>query len=215
LDAGGSVNVSHVVTRNNRSGVGHYVGVITPTERPVASERFEDVVLPHLDAAYRLARWLTRNEHDAEDIVQEASLRALQYFRTYAGRNGRAWFLRIVRNTCWSWRAWRTQTVRTATDVFDEDRHNGAQLTSDPETLLLHAADASLIDETLKNLPDRFRELLVLRELEGLSYQELADVLEIPIGTVMSGLSRARQAFRRALEAQLKGINHRTEAVSC
>lgn len=177
--------------------------MITPTNRPVASERFEDVVLPHLDAAFRLARWLTRNEDDAEDIVQEASLRALRYFQTFAGRNGRAWFLRIVRNTCWSWRA---QTARTATDMFDEEQHNGAQLTWDPETLLLHAADASLIDETLKNLPDRFRELLVLRELEGLSYQELADVLESPIGTVMSGLSRARRAFRRALEIQLQPV---------
>lgn len=185
---------------------------MTPTEPPVASEQFEDVVLPHLDAAYRLARWLIRNEHDAEDIVQEASLRALRYFRTFGGRNGRAWFLRIVRNTCWSWRA---QTVKAATDVFDEDRHNGAQLTRDPETLLLHAADASLIDETLRSLPDRFRELLVLRELEGLSYQELADVLEIPIGTVMSGLSRARQAFRRALEIQLKGIDRALETASC
>jgi RNA polymerase sigma-70 factor (ECF subfamily) len=169
-----------------------------------ANTGFDDVVLPHLDAAYRLARWLIRNEHDAEDIVQEASLRALRDFRTFAGRNGRAWFLRIVRNTCWSWRA---QTARTATDVFDEDQHKGAQLTCDPETLLLHPADASLIDETLRNLPDRVRELLVLRELEGLSYQELADVLEIPIGTVMSDLSRARQAFRRALETQLKGID--------
>jgi RNA polymerase sigma-70 factor, ECF subfamily len=177
--------------------------VITPTDRPVASERFEDVVLPHLDAAYRLARWLIRNEHDAEDIVQEASLRALRYFRTFAGRNGRAWFLRIVRNTCWSW---RVQTARAATDVFDEDEHKGAQLTCDPETLLLHAADASLIDVTLRNLPARFRELLVLRELEGLSYQEMADVLDIPIGTVMSGLSRARQAFRRALEIQLQPV---------
>ena len=177
-----------------------------------ANSGFEDVVLPHLDAAYRLARWLIRNEHDAEDIVQEASLRALRYFQTFAGRNGRAWFLRIVRNTCWSWRA---QTARIATDVFDEDQHKGAQLTCDPETLLLHAADASLIDETLRNLPDRYRELLVLRELEGLSYQELADVLEIPIGTVMSGLSRARQAFRRALETRLKGIEHAMEMRSC
>ena len=206
------MNVSSAVARNNQSGVGHYAVVITPTDRPIASERFEDVILPHLDAAYRLARWLIRNEHDAEDVVQEASLRALRYFGTFAGRNGRAWFLRIVRNTCWSWRA---QTMRTATDVFDEDRYNGAQLTSDPETLLLHAADASLIDVTLKNLPDRFRELLVLRELEGLSYQELADVLEIPIGTVMSGLSRARQAFRRALETQLKGSDRAMETVSC
>ena len=160
-------------------------------------ETFEDVVLPHLDAAYRVARWLLRNEHDAEDVVQEASLRALRYFRTFGGRNARAWFLRIVRNTCWSWRA---HAMRTPTEMFDEQQHNGAQVTCDPETLLLHAADASLIDETLRNLPGRFRELLLLRELEGLSYQELADVLEIPIGTVMSGLSRARQAFRRALE---------------
>ena len=206
------MNVSYAVARNNRTGIGHHVSVITQTDRPVASERFEDVVLPHLDAAYRLARWLIRNEHDAEDIVQEASLRALRYFQTFAGRNGRAWFLRIVRNTCWSWRA---QTARIATDVFDEDQHKGAQLTCDPETLLLHAVDASLIDETLRNLPDRYRELLVLRELEGLSYQELADVLEIPIGTVMSGLSRARQAFRRALETRLKGIEHAMEMRSC
>jgi hypothetical protein len=134
LDAGGSVNVSHAVARNNRTGIGHYVSVINlrQTDRPFASERFEDVVLPHLDAAYRLARWLIRNEHDAEDIVQEASLRALRYFRTFAGRNGRAWFLRIVRNTCWSWRA---QTARTATDVFDEDEHKGVQLTCDPPEL--------------------------------------------------------------------------------
>jgi RNA polymerase sigma-70 factor, ECF subfamily len=177
-----------------------------------ANSGFADVVLPHLDAAYRLARWLIRNEHDAEDIVQEASLRALRYFRTFAGRNARAWFLRIVRNTCWSWRA---QTARAATDVFDEDQYKGAQLTDDPETLLIHAADAALIDETLRNLPDRFRELLVLRELEGLSYQELADVLEIPIGTVMSGLSRARQAFRRALETRLKGIDRAMVTSSC
>ena len=202
------MKVSYAVARNNRSGVGHYVGVITPTDHPIALERFEDVVLPHLDAAYRLARWLVRNDHDAEDIVQEASLRALRYFRTFAGRNARAWFLRIVRNSCWSWRA---QTMKTSTEVFDEHQHNGAQVACDPETLLLHAADASLIDETLKSLPDRFRELLVLRELEGLSYQELADVLEIPLGTVMSGLSRARQAFRRALEIQLQRVNRSME----
>jgi RNA polymerase sigma-70 factor (ECF subfamily) len=196
------VKVSSAVARNNRSDVGDYAGVIAPTD-PIASERFEDVVLPHLDAAYRLARWLIRNEHDAEDIVQEASLRAFRYFRTFGGRNARAWFLGIVRNSCWSWRA---QTMKTSTEVFDEQQHNGAQVTCDPETLLLHAADASLIDQTLKKLPGRFRELLVLRELEGLSYQELAAGLELPIGTIMSGLSRARQAFRRALESQLQAV---------
>lgn len=202
LDAGGGAKVSHAVARNNRGGVGHSDGVFTPADAPIASapERFEDVVLPHLDAAYRLARWLIRNEHDAEDIVQEALLRALRYFRTFGGRNARAWFLRIVRNSCWSWRA---QAMKTATEVFDEHQHNGAQV-HDPETLLLHAADASLIEEILGKLPGRFRELLVLREIEGLSYQELADVLEVPIGTVMSGLSRARQAFRRALEVSCR-----------
>jgi RNA polymerase sigma-70 factor (ECF subfamily) len=178
----------------------------TPTDRP--AERYEDVVLPHLDAAYRLARWLTRNEHDAEDIVQEASLRALRYFETFAGRNARAWFLRIVRNTCFSWRA---RAVNASTDLFDEEQHVGAPLTRDPEALLVHAADAALIDETLRALPDRFRELLVLRELEGLSYQELADVLEIPMGTVMSGLSRARRAFRRAFETEINRLDRTLE----
>jgi RNA polymerase sigma-70 factor, ECF subfamily len=171
-------------------------------------ECFDDVVLPHLDAAYRLARWLIRNDQDAEDAVQEASLRAFRYFRTFSGENGRAWFLRIVRNTCYSWRGHRANTPM---DLFDEEQHSGPQVTADPETLLLQAADASLIETTLRTLPDRFRELLVLRELEGFSYRELADVLEIPIGTVMSGLSRARQAFRAALETQVKEIDRPLE----
>lgn len=173
-----------------------------PTET-AAADHFEDVILPHFDAASRLARWLVGNEHDAEDVVQEASLRAFRYFRTFSGRDGRAWFLRIVRNTCWTW---HDQRAKVPTDHFDEEQHTGAGLTPDPETLLVHADDASSIDHALRSLPDRFRELLVHRELEGLSYQELADVLGIPIGTVMSGLSRARQAFRRALEAQRKDV---------
>ena len=180
------------------------MGVDSPTDGPIVSERFEDVVLPHLDAAYRLARWLTRNEHDAEDIVQEASLRAFRYFRTFAGRNGRAWFLKIVRNTCFRWRG---QRAKVPTDLFDEDQHSETQSVADPETLLLHAADASLVEATLMELPDRARELLVLREVEGLSYQELSDVLEIPMGTVMSRLSRARQALRRAIEVRLSQVD--------
>lgn len=198
------MNVSILSLGINQRDVGHYIGVITPTDRRLGSERFEDVVVPHLDAAYRLARWLVRNEHDAEDIVQEASLRAFRYFRTFAGRNARAWFLRIVRNTCCSWHG---QRAKAPSDLFDEERHSEALPAADPEMLLLHAADASLIEHTLHGLPDRSRELLVLREVEGLSYQELADVLEIPIGTVMSGLSRARLAFRRALEVQLQRID--------
>jgi RNA polymerase sigma-70 factor (ECF subfamily) len=172
-----------------------------PGTTPAIGESFDEVVLPHLDAAYRLARWLMRNEHDAEDVVQEASLRAFRYFRTFTGGNGRAWFLRIVRNCC---RDWRGQRFQALTDPFDEGQHHSPRPASDPETLLLQTDDVALIERTMSNLPDRFHELLVLRELEGLSYQELADAMGIPIGSVMSGLSRARQAFRGALNDQLK-----------
>ena len=163
-------------------------------------DTFEDVVLPHLDAAYRLARWLVRNDHDAEDVVQEAALRAFRYFRTFEGGNGRAWFLRIVRNTCHG--GWKP--IRTLTDPFDEERHSSDQSSNSPETLMLRTDAAARIDRAIGTLPDRFRELLVLREIEGLSYRELADVMDIPIGTVMSGLSRAREALRGVLGDELK-----------
>ena len=168
---------------------------------PVPGETFDEVVLPHLDVAYRLARWLMRNEADAQDAVQEASLRAFLYFRTFAGGNGRAWFLRIVRNTCSAWRGRRFDAL---TDPFDEQQHRSGRPTSDPEMLLLQTDDATLIARAMRNLPDRFHQLLVLRELEGLSYRELADVMGMPMGTVMSSLSRARQALRGALENELK-----------
>lgn len=174
-----------------------------PSTTPAAGESFDEVVLPHLDAAFRLARWQMRNEHDAEDVVQEASLRALRYFRTFSGGNGRAWFLRIVRNTCWSWRG---HSVQPPSDPFDEEQHSGDRSTSDPETLLLQTDDVTSIERAMRNLPARFRELLVLRELEGLSYRELADEMGIPMGTVMSSLSRARQAFRAALNNQLSCV---------
>ena len=167
---------------------------------PAGGESFDEVVLPHLDVAYRLARWLMRNEHDAEDVVQEASLRAFRYFRTFTGGDGRAWFLRIVRNTCAGWRGRR---VNGLTDPFDEEQHHSAQAASDPEALLLQMDDATLIARAMHNLPDRFHQVLVLRELEGLSYRELADVMGIPMGTVMSSLSRARQALRGALDSEL------------
>jgi RNA polymerase sigma-70 factor, ECF subfamily len=172
-----------------------------PAGDPAAGESFDEVVVPHLDAAYRLARWLMRNEHDAEDVVQEASLRALRYFRTFRGGNGRAWFLRIVRNTCWGWRHPR---LEAATDQFDEAEHRVDRPAADPEALLIRTDDVRLISRTLNALSDRFRELIVLRELEDHSYQEMADVIGIPIGTVMSGLSRARHAFRGALDTELK-----------
>jgi RNA polymerase sigma-70 factor (ECF subfamily) len=171
-----------------------------PTDTARLAETFDTAVLPHLDAAYRLARWLIANEHDAEDVVQEACLRALRYFPTFSGGNSRAWFLRVVRNTCYDWH----HTRQLATDVFDEEQHSATTRPIDPETLTLQAANVALIEHAMRDLPARFRELLVLRELEGFTYQELADVLGIPIGSVMSGLSRARQAFRRALETKLK-----------
>ena len=171
--------------------------MIEITQAPAAGG-FDEVVLPHLDAAYRLALWLVRNEHDAEDVVQDAVLKALRYFRTFAGGNGRAWFLQIVRNTCWAWLQERSQVP---SDPFDEEQHSEARpIFGDPEALLRHTDDVALIERAMQNLPDRFRALLVLRELEELSYRELADVLEVPIGTIMSGLSRARQAFRVALD---------------
>ncbi len=176
-------------------------GLCRRATSPTIGESFDEVVLPHLDAAYRLARWLMRNEHDAQDVVQEASLRALRYFRTFTGGDGRAWFLRIVRNTC---RGWRGHSFQALTDPFDEEQHTGTRPASDPETLLLQTDDATLIARAMRNLPDRSHQLLVLRELEGLSYRELADVIGIPLGTVMSRLSRAREALRDALDNELK-----------
>jgi RNA polymerase sigma-70 factor (ECF subfamily) len=167
---------------------------------PASGESFDEVVLPHLDVAYRLSRWLMRNEHDAEDVVQEASLRAFRYFRTFTGGDGRAWFLRIVRNTCAGWHGHRFNGL---TDPFDEEQHHSAHVASDPEALLLQTDDATLIARAMHTLPDRLHQVLVLRELEGLSYRELADVMGIPLGTVMSSLSRARQALRGALDTEL------------
>jgi RNA polymerase sigma-70 factor (ECF subfamily) len=160
-----------------------------------SNDTFETVVVPHLDAAYRLARWIMHNDHDAEDVVQEASLRAFRYFRTFTGGNGRAWFLRIVRNTCYNWRERRPD----GTDLFDENRHSHAVPMADPERLLRQTDTASAIERALDQLPHRAREVFVLREVDGLSYRELADALDMPMGTVMSSLSRARRAFRTAL----------------
>ena len=161
-------------------------------------ETFETVVIPHLSAGYRLARWMMRNDHDAEDVVQEASLRALRYFRTFTGGNGRAWFLRIVRNTCHDWHG----RPQHDTDLFDEDRHSPIARTANPETLLRQTDEASAIERALDQLPRRAREVFVGREIDGLSYRQLADVMDVPIGTIMSSLSRARQAFRGAVTSE-------------
>jgi RNA polymerase sigma-70 factor, ECF subfamily len=159
-----------------------------------------DLVLPHVDSAYNLARWLVGNRHDAEDVVQEAYLRVFQYSNGFRGGNAKAWLLTIVRNTAYRWL--RKTRMHEPAAEFDEEIHTGDTGTSSPERLLLQNADGRLVEQTLRALPVRFREMLVLRELEGLTYKEIADVMGVPIGTVMSTLSRARDRFRQAASAR-------------
>jgi len=158
---------------------------------------FEEVVLPHLNAAYNLARWLTRNTQDAEDVVQEAYLRGFRFFGGFRGGNARTWLLKIVRNTCYTWL--HQNRAQQVTDPFDEQVHTEAAESQNPETLLLQKAEGQLLNQALEELPTVFREVLVLLEIEGLSYKEIAEVLEIPIGTVMSRLARARHRLRESL----------------
>jgi RNA polymerase sigma-70 factor (ECF subfamily) len=160
-------------------------------------ERFEHVVLPHLDAAYNLARWLVRRPADAEDVVQEAYLRALRFFGGFRGGDSRAWFLKIVRNTCYSW-AKKNRPAEFA-EEFDETVHSAGTTGEDAEAKLLSRAESERVRNALEALPWAFREVLVLREIEELSYKEIADVMGVPMGTVMSSLARARQRLREQL----------------
>ena len=172
---------------------------------PVASrdEAFAAVVLPHLDAAYNLARWLVRDPAAAEDVVQEAMLRALTYFAGFKGVNPRAWLLQIVRNTAYASRSLDrgVQLVPIAAEpeagAIAADELVSAD--DDPEAALLRERDRKQVHELIEALPVELREPLVLRELEELSYKEIADIAGIPIGTVMSRLWRARQSLARAL----------------
>lgn len=161
-------------------------------------ERFEQEVLPHLDAAYSLARWLTRNEQDAQDVTQEAFLRAFRFFDGYQGGSVRAWLLTIVRNTCYTWL--RHNRPANAVEEFNEEIHSSEFSGAvDPEYQLLARADRETLRHALEELPEVFREVIVLRELEGMSYKEIADVASISIGTVMSRLARARTRLRDVL----------------
>jgi RNA polymerase sigma factor (sigma-70 family) len=155
-------------------------------------ELFERSVLPYLNSAYNLARWLTRNEHDAEDVVQEAFLRALRSFDTFTvGRDARAWLLTIVRNSCRTWH--RQNRSREMNMEWDLDAEPAVASWSDPEAVLINNANSQVIHEAMDYLPFEYREVLVLRELEELSYKEISEIVEIPLGTVMSRLSRARK----------------------
>ena len=154
--------------------------------------RFEGEILPHLDAAYNLARWLLRNDHDAEDVTQEACLRAYRFFEGFRGGNAKAWLLTVVRHACFDWlKQNRSQESMTS---FDELVHTPDAVGScnTPESLALQAANQRVLHAALAQLPIEFCEALILRELEGLSYKEISTVTDVPIGTVMSRLSRAR-----------------------
>jgi RNA polymerase sigma-70 factor, ECF subfamily len=164
---------------------------------------FERTFLPHLDSAYNLARWLVKNDHDAQDVVQEAYLRALRFSAGYRGGDPRAWLLAIVRNTAFSF-IQRNKKSDSAAE-FDEDLH-GADCARDAvEAAVIRQADGESIRAALNALPDEFREVILMREIEGLSYKEIADATDLPIGTVMSRLARARKRLHRALSGLLKG----------
>jgi len=173
-------------------------------EKPL--QNFEEVALPHLRAAYNLARWLTRDETDAEDVVQEAYLRAYKHFGSFHGGDGRPWVLAIVRNTCYTWMQHNRSPELTIS--LDDDLHEIENKDLNPEALLLQSADTQMVRQALEELPVEFREVIVLRELEDLSYKQIADVVDIPMGTVMSRLARARKRLQQIL------INHGNKETS-
>ena len=167
----------------------------------IRTVRFEETVLPHLAAAYNLARWLVHNEHDAEDLVQEAYLRAFKFFSGYHGGDSRAWLLTIVRNTCYAWLQ-QNRALRLIDPIDDKLEEVGSDF-ADPETLLLQDADSQLVRQALEELPVEFREIVVMREMEGLAYKEIANIVDIPIGTVMSRLARGRKRLQALLVDRL------------
>jgi RNA polymerase sigma-70 factor (ECF subfamily) len=164
-----------------------------------AGRRFERLVIPHLGAAFNLARWLTRNDHDAQDIVQDAALRALRYLDALRGDEARAWLLGIVRNTTWSWlQANRPSELSTRDE--DGELQIAAPSSDEPETSAVRRVEARLLNEAIAALPPPLREVIVLRELEDLSYRQIAHIADIPIGTVMSRLSRARGLLAQSVK---------------
>jgi RNA polymerase sigma factor (sigma-70 family) len=172
--------------------------------------RFESCALPHMDASYNLARWLTRNDHDAADITQEAYLRAFRFFDGFHGTDARAWLLAIVRNTFYTWLTQnRSQDLLTP---FDEEIHGhtaehdavSEPVITNPETLMLQQADQQLLRQALEALPVEFREVVVLRELDDMSYKQIAAITNLPVGTVMSRLARGRKRLLESLSGGTK-----------
>ncbi|PLP97539.1 RNA polymerase sigma factor [Cupriavidus pauculus] len=171
------------------------------------SSRFEEVALPHIDAAYNLARWLSGSASDADDIVQDAYLRAFRFFDSFHGDSARAWLLAIVRNTWFT--EWRRRREAADSTSYDDTLHGDERLPGwiddvgcNPEVLAMRNDDVHLVHRALERLPSFYREVLVLRELEDMSYRDIGIVVDIPIGTVMSRLARARHLLCAAVRAE-------------
>jgi RNA polymerase sigma-70 factor (ECF subfamily) len=165
--------------------------------------RFEQTVLPHLNSAYNLARWLVRNEHDAQDVVQEAYLRAFRFFDGFQGGDGRAWLLAIVRNTG---RTWMQQAAKNESAAeFDDDQHSRYAPTPGPEAHMIRQSGIDAVRQCIEELPAEYKETLVMREMEEMSYKEIAEATAVPLGTVMSRLARARARIQTCLSVRAKG----------
>jgi RNA polymerase sigma-70 factor (ECF subfamily) len=162
---------------------------------------FERIITPHVGAAYNLARWLTRNDQDAEDVVQEACLRAFRSIDGFHGGDSRAWLLTIVRNAAYTWL--HRNRNHDATVPFDDSLQDLTGDSPNPETLLLKRVDREALVQALEDLPVEFREIVVLREMEDLSYKEIAQIANVPIGTVMSRLARARRQLQQRLSERM------------
>ena len=164
---------------------------------PERARLFESTVLPHLDAAYNLARWLAGNDHDAQDVAQEASLRAFKFFGKFRGDNARAWLLTIVRNTFYTWLR-KNRPPENTVEINDETL-SVEDVLANAEAVNPQFADADAVRRAIAELPVEFREVVILREMEGFSYKEIAELAEVPIGTVMSRLARARKMLQKSL----------------
>lgn len=167
---------------------------------------FEQAILPHLDAAYNLAHWIVGNDQDAEDMVQEAYLRAYQYYDGFKGNNSRSWLLMIVRNTCYTWLR-QNHDQRLAVELSDELADNDTAAVN-PELFLLLRSHTRVLRAALDQLPVEFREIIFLRDIEEFSYKEIAGMIGVPMGTVMSRLARARQQLKRCLLSLIDGGRH-------
>jgi RNA polymerase sigma factor (sigma-70 family) len=165
-------------------------------------QRFQAAVMPHIDSAFNLARWLTRGHQDAEDIVQEAYLRAFNFFDGFHGEDGRVWLLGIVRNTFYTW--YQKDKVDNQHTQFQEELHGSNEKfdmldDSNPERIMIQKDSQRLLQQAMRELPMEFREVMVMRELEDLSYKQIAEIIQIPMGTVMSRLGRGRKQLAAIL----------------